>query len=194
MQCTVEEECKMFAQNVAEFLVSVQISVERGKISAGVERSLCLPFTFYFWVDPLCPLVILGVIVFLRGTGVNLWWDCSVGTVVCTNCKSWKKASLRSSCSVSSAHSTAYIFPIGPLSCHLELLKVTLLHGCIYKEIPHSGSVSRGKRRPPSLNSCLTLQAKPSASQVRPSKYWCYTKLQSNSFYQSEPNQQVGFK
>ena len=32
--------------------------------------------------------VILGVIVFLRGTGVNLWWDCSVGTVVCTNCKS----------------------------------------------------------------------------------------------------------
>ena len=48
LQCTVEEECKMFAQNVAEFLVSVQISVERGKISAGVERSLCLPFTFYF--------------------------------------------------------------------------------------------------------------------------------------------------
>ena len=48
LQCTVEEECKMFAQNVGEFLVSVQISVERGKISAGVERSLCLPFTFHF--------------------------------------------------------------------------------------------------------------------------------------------------
>ena len=46
LQCTVEEECKMFAQNVGEFLVSVQISVERGKISAGVERSLCLPFSF----------------------------------------------------------------------------------------------------------------------------------------------------
>ena len=180
----------MFAQNVAEFLVSVQISVERGKISAGVERSLCLPFTFHFWDDPLCPLVILGVIVFLRGAGVNLlggtvqWGQWCVQTV-----KAERKPP-----SAAAAHSTAYIFPIGPLSCHLELLKVTLLHGCIYKEIPHSGSVSRGKRRPPSLNSCVTLQAKPSASQVRPSKYWCYTKLQSNSFYQSEPNQQVGFK
>ena len=134
--------------------------------------------------------VILGVIVFLRGAGVNLlggtvqWWQWCVQTV-----KAERKPP-----SAAAAHSTAYIFPIGPLSCHLELLKVTLLHGCIYKEIPHSGSVSRGKRRPPSLNSCVTLQAKPSASQVRPSKYWCYTKLQSNSFYQSEPNQQVGFK
>ena len=48
--------------------------------------------------------------------------------------------------SAAAAHSTAYIFPIGPLSCHLELLKVTLLHGCIYKEIPHSGSVSSGEK------------------------------------------------
>ena len=111
--------------------------------------------------------VILGVIVFLRGAGVNLlggtvqWGEWCVQTV-----KAERKPP-----SAAAAHSTAYIFPIGPLSCHLELLKVTLLHGCIYKEIPHSGSVSRGKRRPPSLNSCVTLQAKPSASQVRPSKY-----------------------
>ena len=90
--------------------------------------------------------------------------------------------------SAAAAHSTAYIFPIGPLSCHLELLKVTLLHGCIYKEIPHSGSVSRGKRRPPALlNSCVTLQAKPSASQVRPSKYWCYTLLRKFTVKQFLP-------
>ena len=158
------------------------------KISAGVERSLCLPFTFHFWVDPLCPFCHPRChCLSQRHRCEPVRWDGAVVTVVCTNCKSWKKASLRSSCSLNSISNSTF-------SCHLELLKVTLLHGCIYKEIPHSGSVSRGKRRPPSLNSCVTLQAKPSASQVRPSKYWCYTKLQSNSFYQSEPNQQVGFK
>ena len=176
----------MFAQNVAEFLVSVQISVERGKISAGVERSLCLPF---FLSRSTVSSLSSSVSLSFSEAPV---WTCG-GTVQWGQwCVQTVKAE-RKPPSAAAAHSTAYIFPIGPLSCHLELLKVTL-HGCIYKEIPHSGSVSRGKRRPPSLNSCVTLQAKPSASQVRPSKYWCYTKLQSNSFYQSEPNQQVGFK
>ena len=87
LQCTVEEECQMFAQNVAEFLVSVQISVWARLVQAW--KGHCV-YRLHFISESIhyVLFVILGVIVFLRGAGVNLWWDCSVGTVVCTNCKS----------------------------------------------------------------------------------------------------------
>ena len=67
----MEEECKMFAQNVAEFLVSVQISAWPRLVQAW--KGHCV-YRLHFISESIhCVLfVILGVIVFLRGAGVNL--------------------------------------------------------------------------------------------------------------------------